>query len=100
MNIVARFKKVSYEQFKKDWNLRGNLDAVYDSIQIPRRATMGSAGYDFFAPKDFTLAPGESIKFPTGIRVKIENGWFLQLVPRSGLGFKYKIQLDNTVGEI
>lgn len=37
---------------------------------------------------------------PTGIRVKINDGWVLKLYPRSGLGFKYRLQLNNTVGII
>ncbi|MCF0113866.1 MAG: deoxyuridine 5'-triphosphate nucleotidohydrolase, partial [Erysipelotrichaceae bacterium] len=42
----------------------------------------------------------ETIKMPTGIRVKISEGWFLGIFPRSGLGFKYRLQLNNTVGII
>ena len=30
----------------------------------------------------------------------MEPGWFLAIFPRSGLGFKYRLQLDNTVGII
>lgn len=48
----------------------------------------------------FSLAPGETIKIPTGIRVQMETGWVLQCYPRSGLGFKYRLQLNNTVGII
>ena len=51
-------------------------------------------------PVTFTLKPCETIKIPTGIRVKIEDGWFLANFPRSGLGFKYRLQLNNTVGII
>ena len=40
------------------------------------------------------------IKIPTGIRVEMEEGWVLKLYPRSGLGFKYRLQLDNSVGII
>ncbi len=61
---------------------------------------MGSAGYDFFIPFDLTLTPGETIKIPTGIRVQIDEGYFLQITPRSGLGFKFRLQLDNTLGII
>ena len=43
---------------------------------------------------------GETCLVPTGVRVKIEDGWFLSIFPRSGLGFKYRLQLDNTVGII
>ena len=67
---------------------------------MPERATVGSAGYDFFSPIDFALAPGETIKIPTGIRAKIDDGWVLKIYPRSGLGFKFRLQLNNTVGII
>ena len=43
-------------------------EKVYEAIRLPKRATAGSAGYDFFAPAEFTLKPGETVKIPTGIR--------------------------------
>ena len=67
---------------------------------LPCRATKGSAGYDFFTPIDITLSPRQTIKIPTGIRVRINDGWVLKCYPRSGLGFKYRLQLNNTVGII
>ena len=73
---------------------------IYEELKLPRRATRGSAGYDFFAPETFTLNPGETRKILTGIRVRIEDGWVLKLYPRSGLGFKYRMQFNNTVGII
>ena len=73
---------------------------MYDSLQLPKRATKGSAGYDFYTPFTFNLKPGETIKIPTGIRAKMEDNWVLQLYPRSGLGFKYRLQLNNAVGII
>ena len=95
MKKIAQFFKVSEEQYLKD----GSIDA-YNSIILPKRATTGSAGYDFFAPFDFTLAAGETIKIPTGVRVKIDCGWVLKIYPRSSLGFKYRLSLNNTVGII
>ena len=53
-----------------------------------------------FAPFAFTLAPGETIKIPTGIRAEMKEDWVLQIYPRSGLGFKYRLQMNNTVGII
>ena len=73
---------------------------IYNTLKLPRRATAGSAGYDFFSPVDFELKPGESLKIPTGIRAEMENDWVLKLYPRSGLGFKFRLQLNNTVGII
>ena len=107
MKKIAKFEKVSFEQFKKDWLDTFNraltdeeLLEIYDNIQLPKRATKGSAGYDFKSPLDFTLAPGSSIKIPTGIRCKIKDGWVLKCYPRSGLGFKYRIRLFNTVAVV
>ena len=122
---IAKFEKVSYEQFKESFlNTLGEdylvelkmlparmsgqdktavdvkLRKIYDGIKLPRRATVGSAGYDFFAPFNITIKPGETFKMPTGIRAIIDEGWVLQCFPRSGLGFKYRMQLDNTVGII
>lgn len=104
MKRIARFFKVSKEQFVKDWTDTfadaKEADKIYEEIKLPKRATTGSAGYDFFSPLTFTLKPGETIKIPTGIRVQIDEGWVLKCYPRSGLGFKYRLQLNNTVGII
>lgn len=114
MNRIAQFKKVSYKQFKKDWldtfaykyyemddgyvdNLIRN---IYDSIKLPKRATSGSAGYDFFSPSNIPVKDGTAVKIPTGIRCLMDNGWVLQVYPRSGHGFKTGIHLANTVGII
>lgn len=102
---VAQFSKVSFENFCDAWadDFGGTPDeikVIYDEIMLPRRATSGSAGYDVFSPVDFTLKPGETIKIPTGIRCEIEEGWVLKVYPRSGLGFKFRLQLNNTVGII
>ena len=71
------------------------------NLKLPKRATAGSAGYDFFAPFDISIKPWESIVMPTGVRCKFENENFvLKIYPKSGLGFKYGVGLANTVGII
>ena len=105
MQRVAKFEKVSFEQFKNDWidtfgDGAGDIEEIYNSIKLPVRATAGSAGYDFYTPCAIELKPGESMKVPTGIRVQINDGWVLKLYPRSGLGFKFRLQMNNTVGII
>ena len=121
MQRMSEFGKVSYDQFKKDWldtwfedekdyinSITGELDGaieyhikqVYDSIELPKRATMQSAGYDFYIPISMTIEAGESKKIPTGINCGMYDGWVLMLYPRSGHGFKYGIHMANTVGII
>lgn len=99
MERIALFEKVSRKQYEKD-SLANCNNGDYDSIKLPVRATKGSAGYDFFLPMDLDLKVGESVVIATGVRVKIEEGWFLATFPKSGLGFKYRLRLDNTVGII
>ncbi len=96
---IAKFEFVSEVQFVYSCD-KGNAKEIYQSLKLPQRATIGSAGYDFYAPFDIVLAPGETVKIPTGIRVKMEPNYVLKLYPRSGLGFKYRLQLNNTVGII
>ena len=111
-----KFEKVSLKQYLadvKDDHKYVNTDptpvylvneedaeGIYNDIQLPTRATKFSAGYDFRAPYDFTLRPGQTIKLATGIRVLLDEDKFLLCAPRSGHGFKARIQLDNTVGII
>lgn len=97
---VAEFQKVSTKQFVnamaeiKPEIAMFDVSDILDKLELPKRATKGSAGYDI------TLNPGQTAKIPTGIRAKMEPGWVLMLFPRSGLGFKYRLQLNNTVGII
>lgn len=104
MERIAEFEKVSFENFREAmldaFPEAADIERVYDEIRLPRRATSGSAGYDFFLTADIELAPGETVKIPTGIRARMEDGWVLLLYPRSGLGFKFRLQLNNTVGVI
>lgn len=117
-----RFEKVSFEQYWKDLhdevfikfgeefsphNLLDDCHYIesvrreyYNDITIPRRATKKSAGYDFFAPYEFTLDSGDTLKLATGIKVTLDDDKWLMCLPRSSHGFKARIQFDNTVGVI
>lgn len=106
MKRIAQFFKVSEENFMNAMReefpqyTESDIRDMYESLMLPKRATKGSAGYDFFAPFSFSLPPAATIKIPTGIRVKMDEDWVLKLYPRSGLGFKYRLQMNNTVGII
>lgn len=102
---MNKFKKISEKQFFADFTEYLSdecLDtrdsrAIYNMIKLPKRATIGSAGYDIFAPYDITIPPKGTVKVPTGIRVILDDDKFLAVYPRSGLGFKYKMQMWNTI---
>ena len=97
---VAKFGHVSGEQWEKDMGSRAAQALPLAEIPIPKRATSGSAGYDFTAPAETVIPPGETALIPTGIRAEIEPGWVLVLFPRSSLGFRTGVRLANTAGII
>ena len=107
MERIAHFEKVSFNRFYEDfkdtfpeYDTEDKVRVIYNKLILPKRATKKSAGYDIFMPISVTLEPGKTVKVPTGIRVKMRDDYVFMIYPRSGLGFKYRLQLNNTVGVI
>ena len=96
---IAKFFRVSEKQYASAMEGREQPLPLAE-IPLPRRATAGSAGYDFVSPLDIRIPPEEDVLIPTGIRARMEPGWVLMLFPRSSLGFKHDVRLSNTVGII
>ena len=86
------FEKISFEQFGNDIRDDRNL---YDSYELPKRATRSSCGYDFYAIEDIVLHPGEIKKIPTGYKAKFNGDEMLMSVVRSSMGFKYNVRMCN-----
>lgn len=107
MQKVAKFEKVSKEQFIGDFSetfpINGEpidkkiIELIYNDIQLPKRSTKDSMGYDIHSTLSFTLNPKESIKIPTGLRCKMEEGWGMFIMARSGIGFKYFARTANII---
>ena len=97
---VAKFGHVSASQWAEAMGERAAEALPLEEIPLPRRATAGSAGYDFVAPAETVVPAGGSALICTGIRAEMEPGWVLMLFPRSSLGFKTGIRLANSVGII
>ena len=106
MSNIA-FEKVSYETFISSIKCTAHiynsdikdtlLYDLWDNIKLPKRSTAGSAGYDFFLPFELSLSQGQSVVIPTGIKCKLPMDKVLMLYPRSGLGFKHRLMLSNTI---
>ena len=101
---IAEFEKVSIDQFVEDsikhgWSEEAAIEA-YKNIVMPQASTEESAGFDFNTPYGIELEIGQSVLIPSGIRCKMDKKWALILLPRSGQGTKFRIQLDNTIGLI
>lgn len=103
---IATFRKVSKDKYiaecikLRDISVIVKAKEEYENIKIPSRATSGSVGYDFYLPFDIELRPGESIVIPTGICCEMQEGFSLDIYPKSGLGFKNFTTIANTIGII
>ena len=97
---IAKFGHVSDAQYAEAMGERLPEALRVADIPLPKRATAGSAGYDFVAPVETMIPAGGTALIPTGIRAEMEPGWVLMIFPRSSLGFKYDVRLSNTVGII
>ena len=100
MNKVRGFEKVSFEQWDKDNQVIAESQDAWNSIKLPKRATIHAAGYDIFTIVDFVLEPTEEVLIPLGIKIYMLGDEFFMIAPRSGMGFKYYARLANTLGII
>lgn len=71
-------------------------------LPLPETTTVGSAGVDLRAAIDAprTLAPGQRLAVPTGLRMALPDGFEAQVRPRSGLALRHGILIPNAPGTI
>ena len=94
---MRKFEKISFEQFVKDVK---DDRMLYDSIELPKRSTKASAGYDIRSIQEGVIKPGKSMAFKTGLKVAMNSDEVLYIYSRSSQGYKYNVCLINSVGVI
>ena len=94
---MRKFEKISYEEFSKSV-----IDdkELYNSIELPKRSTKNSCGYDIMSASKGVIMPHESMIFKTGIKAMMNSDEVLYIYSRSGQGFKNDVSLSNSVGLI
>jgi dUTP diphosphatase len=70
------------------------------NVELPKRKTKKSAGYDFFAVENFTLYPNKLCIIPTGVKAYMEDDEVLYLHIRSSVAFKRGVRMLNSIGVI
>lgn len=81
---MRKFEKVSYD----------------NSGTIPTRNDKGSAGYDFYAPKEVIVYPKQATKVVTNIKADMNEDEVLMLYVRSSIGIRHNLMLANGTGVI
>ena len=67
---------------------------------IPAYQSELAAGFDLHSVEEYVLKPNERKLIKTGLAFEIEEGYEVQIRPRSGLAFKHGITVLNTPGTI
>ena len=95
--MARYFEKISFDQFVKDVT---DDRMLYDSIELPKRSTKNSAGYDIKSIENGIIKPGEYKRFKTGLKVSMNPDEVLYIYSRSSLGYKHGVTMVNSVGVI
>lgn len=106
MEKVAKFEKVKEDAFVNDItsSMFDMFDAdaleIYDNLKTPSRDDESAVAYDFYAPVDIRLEPGQTVKIPTGFKIHLKDGYALLIFPKRRLADKYSLRLANTLSVI
>jgi len=80
-----------------------NIKIYSETGRIPQYGTSGSAAFDIEAKEDFKWELDGDFciaTIKTGLYTKFDSDYVLKIYPRSGLGFKYQVELVNSTGII
>lgn len=69
-------------------------------FELPKRSTLNSAGYDFFAPEDMTFPSKKLTRIMTGIKCELMPDMVLILANRSSNPSKKGLILADGVGVV
>ncbi|CAM2974687.1 dUTP diphosphatase [Helicobacter burdigaliensis] len=76
------------------------IKKLNENAIIPQYQTKGASGLDLCSCEDLTIPKGKWTLIPTGLAISIEEGFEVQVRPRSGLALKHGISVLNTPGTI
>lgn len=111
MDQVGYFEAISEAHFRTAMNevlnavepsltADGAQDIIkdtYHNIHLPQRTQFWSAWYDFVAPIRFELRPEENLIIPTGVGVRLNPGWWIDLLPHHMCDPQHRWLLTHTI---
>jgi dUTP pyrophosphatase len=79
---------------------RVRIHRLSPSVELPRYATSGAAGFDLAASEDTSIPPGRTALVPTGLVIEVPAGMFLGIFARSSTPLKRGLMVANGVGVV
>jgi len=80
--------------------MKVKVKKLHELAQIPSYGTEHAAGFDIASIEQVTIMPGQTLLVRTGLSFEIPEGYYMQVVPRSGLSSKTSVRLSNAPGTI
>lgn len=87
MNNMIRERKVS-------------IEVIDESAVFPKYAYPTDSGFDLHSTKDLEIGPFGRILVPTGLKISFNEGYEIQVRPKSGLAIKQGLTVLNTPGTV
>lgn len=73
----------------------------HPNFKVPTKGSSAAGAYDLYMPEGGTLYPGDSVQvFDLGFSAQLPDNHVGLILPRSGKGAKYGLDLNNTCGVI
>ncbi len=69
-------------------------------VALPEYQTAGAAGFDLAASEDVRVEPGAVALVPTGLVIRVPDGYFLAIFARSSTPLRRGLIVSNGVGVI
>ena len=70
-----------------------SIKKLDSKAKLPTKANSTDAGYDLFALEDGEIQSNQRVMIKTGISMAIPEGLYGRIAPRSGLAWKYGIDI-------
>jgi len=77
-----------------------DVELVHDDAVFPKYVYPSDSGFDLHSTQDLTIGPFGRILVPTGIKVSFQEGYEIQVRPKSGLAIKQGLTVLNTPGTV
>ena len=76
------------------------VELTHENAVLPKYAYPSDSGFDLHSTEDLSVGPFGRILVPTGIKASFEEGYEIQVRPKSGLAIKQGLTVLNTPGTV
>jgi len=96
---------LSFEEMEKEINdiarlRRINIELTHEDAVFPKYAYPSDSGFDLHATENVIIGPFGRALIPTVLKLSFEEGYEIQVRPKSGLAIKQGLTVLNTPGTV